>query len=398
VSNNCASSYNDMLIPTSELLNFLLSGEDAETVVEKIHDYLRTLSENMRAYSIPARKYTIYTQLGKNPKDYPNGNSMPSVQVALRLLEKGKPVKAKDVMSFIITGDSSGSAEAAAKNAYPVDEVLKEGSELKPDIDYYLHKQILPPVERLCAPISGTNITMLAACLGLDTSKYRVSTASGSANSQDVEIQPLESQIPDAVRFQNCAPLYLRCRACHTTFSFHGITSRTSAITLGHNGITCPKAECKQVLATLSIVAQLESAIRQTLASYYAGTLRCSDPDCSCITRSMSVYGHRCLGPKGLAKDCLGKMSYVYSERDIYNQMLYYQSLFDVERIGKEANGVNGVKVEGEAESREKMKVLAEVNRERLATLKGVVSGWLERNGRQWVQMDRLFGFVARRS
>lgn len=350
----------------------------------------------MRAYSIPARKYTIYTQLGKNPKDYPNGNSMPSVQVALRLMEKGKHVKAKDVMSFIITGDSSGSAEAAAKNAYPVDEVLKPDSELKPDIDYYLHKQILPPVERLCAPISGTNITMLAACLGLDTTKYRVSTASGSTNTQDVEIQPLESQIPDAVRFQNCSPLYLRCRACHTTFAFRGVASRTSITTLGDNGIMCPKPECKQVLATLSIVAQLESAIRQTLASYYTGTLRCSEPDCLCTTRSMSVYGHRCLGPKGLAKDCLGKMSYVYSERDIYNQMLYYQSLFDVERVGKEANGVNGVKVEDEVESQERMGVLAKNNRERLGTLKGIVGRWLESNGRQWVQMDRLFGFVKR--
>jgi hypothetical protein len=120
---------------------------------------------------------------------------MPSVQVALRLQAKGKHVKAKDVMSFIITGESSGSAENAAKNAYPVDEVVKPGSELKPDIDYYLHKQILPPVERLCAPISGTNITLLAACLGLDSSKYRVSTVSGGAQ-EDTEIHPLESQIP----------------------------------------------------------------------------------------------------------------------------------------------------------------------------------------------------------
>lgn len=143
----------------------------------------------MREYTVPTRKYTIYTQLGKNPKDYPNGGSMPSVQVALRLQAKGKHVKAKDVMSFIITGDSSGSAENAAKNAYPVDEVLKTESGLRPDVEYYLHKQILPPVERLCAPISGTNITLLAACLGLDTSKYRVSTVSGGAQ-QDTEIHP----------------------------------------------------------------------------------------------------------------------------------------------------------------------------------------------------------------
>jgi DNA polymerase alpha subunit A len=376
-------------------LHFLFSGEEPEAVIEKIHDHLRTLAESMRAFTIPTRKYTIYTQLGKNPKDYPNGNSMPSVQVANRLIAKGKHVKAKDVMSFIITGESSGSAETAAKNAYPVDEVVKTGSDLKPDIDYYLHKQILPTVERLCVNISGTNITMLAACLGLDTSKYRVSTAS-SGNTQDVEIQPLESQIPDSVRFQGCTPLHLRCRACHTTFPFHGLSSTTTT-TITHNGLQCPNSSCQKILSNLSVVAQLETAIRQTLATYYSGTLVCNDPACSSRTRQISVYGHRCLGPKGLAKDCLGKMSYTYSEKDVWNQLLYYKSLFDVDRVGKEADGVNGVKADaGSNEKREKMKILAEVNRERFGTLKGVVERWLERNGRQWVQMDSLFAFALK--
>ena len=60
---------------------------------------------------------------------------MPSVQVALRLIAKGKHVKAKDVMSFIITGDGGGSAEKAAKNAFTLDEVLKPESGLKPGKD-----------------------------------------------------------------------------------------------------------------------------------------------------------------------------------------------------------------------------------------------------------------------
>jgi DNA polymerase alpha subunit A len=57
---------------------------------------------------------------------------MPSVQVALKLIDKGKHIKAKDVMSFIITGDSSGSAERAAKNAYPLEDLMKKDSELLP--------------------------------------------------------------------------------------------------------------------------------------------------------------------------------------------------------------------------------------------------------------------------
>jgi DNA polymerase alpha subunit A len=60
---------------------------------------------------------------------------MPSVQVALKLMSKGKHVKAKDVMSFVITGDSSGSAEKAASNAFPLEEVLKLDSGLKPGME-----------------------------------------------------------------------------------------------------------------------------------------------------------------------------------------------------------------------------------------------------------------------
>jgi DNA polymerase alpha subunit A len=379
---------------STELLNFLLSGEEAEAVVEKIHDYLRDLAQKMREFTIPTRKYTIFTQLGKNPKEYPNGNSMPSVQVALRLMAKGKVVKAKDVMSFIITGNSSGSAEAAAKNAYPVDEVMKPDSGLKPDIDYYLHKQILPPVERLCAPISGTNITKLAACLGLDTSKYRVSSLSNSNGNQEAEIQPLESQIPDSQRFNSCSRLYLRCRTCATVFPFLGLCPSQNMQSVSHSGITCPNPECGQPLHTLSVVAQVESFIRQYLATYYSGWLVCDDPACTNRTRQMSVYGTRCLGPKGLASGCLGKMQWEVREKDVWNQLLYLQSLFDVDRAVKDANTAGSM--EREREAREKVKILAEVNRERFGTVRDVVGRWLERNGRQWVQMDSLFAFALK--
>ena len=64
--------------------------------------------------------------------------------------------------------------------------------------------------------------------------------------------------------------------------------------------------------------------------------------------------------------------------------------MFDVERVG---NSEPGVKIE---ESALKMKILADQNRERFDTLKGVVAKWLDRNGRQWVQMDSLFAFALK--
>ncbi|TIA04321.1 hypothetical protein D6C82_01066 [Aureobasidium pullulans] len=381
---------------STELLNFLLSGEDPETVVSQIHDHLREVASQMRANTIPLRKYTIYTQLGKNPKEYPNGNSMPSVQVALKLMAKGKHVKAKDVMSYIICNDSSGSAEKAAKNAFPVDEVLRAENELKPDIDYYLHKQILPPVERLCAPIEGTNVSLLAECLGLDTSKYRVSSASGGNNyNAETEIHPLESQVPDEIRYKDCQPLGLMCLSCRTPFQFRGLgvnatpDAETRTAKVENDGIHCPADGCGAVMPQLALAAQLESQIRAHTAQYYAATLVCDEATCGNRTRQMSVYGHRCLGPRGLAFGCNGKMQLEYSEKQLYNQLMFLGRCFDVEKSAKEAGKKKN-------EEGERVGVLAEMNRGKFGVLRGVVEGYLDKSGWGWVSMDSLFGFALK--
>jgi len=382
---------------STELLNFLLSGEDPETVVSQIHDHLREVAEQMRANTVPLRKYTIYTQLGKNPKEYPNGNSMPSVQVALKLMAKGKHVKAKDVMSYIICNDSSGSAEKAAHNAFPVDDVLRAESELRPDIDYYLHKQILPPVERLCAPIEGTNVTLLAECLGLDTSKYRVSSASGgNSYNAETEIHPLESQVPDEIRFKDCAPLGLLCLQCRTPFAFRGLGAPTpldaeaKSAVVETDGLHCPSSSCSALLPVLSLSAQLESQIRAHTAAYYSATLVCDEATCGNKTRQMSVYGHRCLGPRGLAFGCTGKMQLEYSEKQLYNQLLFLSRCFDVEKATKVQEGKK------KTEDAERVSVLAEMNRNSFGVLRGVVEAYLDKSGWGWVSMDGLFGFALK--
>ncbi|KAI9850806.1 MAG: DNA-directed DNA polymerase alpha catalytic subunit pol1 [Thelocarpon superellum] len=369
---------------SAKLLQEILSGDDAEVVVTKIHDYLRDLSEKMRAQALPAQKYIIYTKLGKNPKEYPNPDSMPQVQVALRAMAQGKTVRVNDVMAYIITGDSA-SSENAAKRAYAPQDVSKADSSLQPDVEWYLYKQIFPPVERLCANIAGTDAARLAECLGLDTRKYHISSSSAQA---EEALQPLESQIPDDVRFQDSARLSLRCRACRESFTFAGLTETVAACS--PQGLRCPQAACGQVLANLSVVAQLEHQIREQSARYYAGWLVCDDPSCGNRTRQMSVYGHRCLGPKALGVGCLGRMSYEYTEKMLYNQLLYFQSLWDVDKAKARANA------QASAEQKDTIVALAEHNRERFATLKGVVDRYLDKCGRQWVAMDSLFGFALK--
>jgi len=46
---------------SQKLLNELLSGEDQELVLNRVHDYLRDLASSMREFKIPIQKYVIYT-------------------------------------------------------------------------------------------------------------------------------------------------------------------------------------------------------------------------------------------------------------------------------------------------------------------------------------------------
>lgn len=396
---------------SQSLLQFLLSGDETEVVVSQIHDYLRHMASEMRAGKIPIHKYTIFTQLGKAPGEYPNAGSMPAVQVGLKLLARGKSVKAKDVMSFVICGENDGKADAAAKSAAPMEDVLNAESGLSPDIDYYLHRQILPPVERLCAPIGGTNATFLAECLGLDTSKYRVQSSSTAAQGDQNEVSPLDSQVPDHVRFQDCEALRLVCNECRTDFAFAGVSAQVdveqsaaqAAVT--PSGLACPRRECGKSMSAMALSAQLESEIRRHTSRYYAGWLRCDEATCDRSTnrtRQMSVYGHRCLGPRGLAHGCAGRMTFEYGERALYNQLLYLSSIFDADKtlarlssLKKLGTGAaSAAKTESGDEQRDKEVVLVETNRERWNTCKRVANAYLEKSGWAWVSMESVFGFA----
>ncbi|KAL0930787.1 DNA polymerase alpha catalytic [Colletotrichum truncatum] len=370
---------------SSKILNEILSGDETEVSISRIHEYLREISGKMREQAIPVQKYIIFTQLGKAPTEYPNADSMPQVQVALREIARGKNVRRGDVISYIITGDPQ-SSDPAPKRAYAPPDVMKVDSGLSPDVEWYIGKQIFPPVERLCANIVGTSSSQLAECLGLDIRRYKSIQDSQQASSgNDMEIHPLESQIPDDVRFAECTRLSLRCRACKVSTTFEGLLAQPDRVSA--SGVLC--ASCGSTLSTLSIVAQVEHALRLQSARYYEGWLVCDDSACGMRTRQMNVYGTRCLGPKGLARDCLGRMRYEYTEKAIYNQLVYFASLWDVEKAKAKASAESGNDLS--REDKEKILALAEHNRVRFDTVKGVVDKYLDKCGRQWVAMDTLF-------
>lgn len=185
------------------------------------------------------------------------------------------------------------------------------------DFEYYLSSQILPPIQRLCEHIEGADKSRLAECLGLDASRYR--------NADDVperEFTSLQSQISDAERFRDAAPLSLKCTdpTCDKPVEFKGMqdqvvrvpsrrrdvlaadVSRWQVEVLTPTGLQCG---CQRRIPVVSAAIQLENQIRAHISRFYEGWLVCDDQSCGTRTRMMSVYGRRCL-----SQSCRGQMRF----------------------------------------------------------------------------------------
>ena len=100
-------------------------------------------------------------------------------------------VRAGDVVPYVfcLPDPAEPTKTSLSDRARHPDDVRRAGSELKiggflgygisevgltfhTDFEYYIANQVLPPIERLCDPIEGTERTRLAECLGTTFSVF----------------------------------------------------------------------------------------------------------------------------------------------------------------------------------------------------------------------------------
>ncbi|KAF8966275.1 DNA polymerase alpha catalytic subunit [Flammula alnicola] len=352
------------------VLSQILSGEATENVVQNIHEYLSTIGENVRNGSIKLDEFIIFKRLGKNPEDYPDAKSQPHVQVALRMKQRGGSAKTGDVIPYIFClaeGEESAKSTQADRARHP-DEFRKAGSALKIDYEHYLSHQVLPPIERLCEPIEGTDRARLAECLGLDPMRYRTSTGG-----DERMFSGLDSQISDAERFRDAVPFFVRCRHCQGRLNFLPLNHPEANLLLP-TGPTCPA--CSKPISAGSLQTQLEVQIRDFIAKYYEGWTVCDDPTCDNHTRMMGVYGRRCL-----RSGCKGKVTFEYSDTQLYNQLRYFVSLFDVQKALATSR----------PERQSLVTAITGKNQQLLGNLTECVEKYLNNCGRRWVDLGAIF-------
>ena len=366
------------------VLDQILSGADRETVVTNIHTHLEELAKKMRSGELKLDKYVITKGLSKHPNDYPDGKSQAHVHVAKMMLKNQKPVNVGDHIPYVITEATQSENEAvsptpnksksAAERARHPEEIQRGAGALKPDVEWYLTQQILPPISRLCEPIEGTSQVIIAEKLGLDAVKYNHSVGlpgSGINDDDLVDYKPA-STLSDAERFKDVEKLTVVCAACGVGSEFPGVffnakaeedgsSSSSSAIV---SGLRCTNPDCMNpdnwgerdiVDCASRLQSCITSMIYKCIRQYGQGVVRCDDPTCHLETRQLSVVGSPCL-----ARGCNGKMHPVYTDRDLYTQLKYLSSLFNVDHACKQQERTN----KGTTSARELRKNISRYDRE----------------------------------
>ncbi|HLC46734.1 MAG TPA: DNA-directed DNA polymerase [Candidatus Nanoarchaeia archaeon] len=125
------------------VLEIILKESDAD----KAEEYVKGVIKQLRDKEIPLSKVIMTTQLQKDIEQYENVG--PHVAVARRMQEKGIPVGANSVITFVIT---EGKGQIRDKAKLP-----SEVSEKEYDPDYYIENQVIPAVESILA-VFGKNV------------------------------------------------------------------------------------------------------------------------------------------------------------------------------------------------------------------------------------------------
>ena len=341
---------------------------------------------------MPLDDFIVYKRLSKKLNEYneQTSKSLPHVQVARRMEAKGVSVRMGDVIPYIfcLAEDGSSSIKGAqADRAFHPDEIRRKDSGLLVDLQHYLACQILPPIERLCESIVGTDRGRLASHLGLDPAKFQsTSIEGGQQDSRD--FVTLDSQTPDVVRFAGCEPFTVACGQCKDSFPFLGLVGvlngdATACKVLPLTGtIVCPA--CAAPIRLPYLVMQLETAIRNHIARYYQAWSVCTEPLCGTSTRMQGIYPKNCL-----VQGCKGKVVVKYTDKELYDQLCYFETLFDGQRCLDRATQDSQ-----QLDLIQSRWIPGSQGRQSLQLLYETVAKYTAKSGRRFVGLQGLFGWM----
>jgi len=310
-----------------KILDFILSGEPVDDVVNNIHSFLRKTHDDIENNRLPLSEFVITKGLTKGPEEYSDAKAQPHVQVALKMKAQGKPMRAGDHVPYVICADPN--IASFAQRAHDPEAVEAAAGKLVLDKKWYMESQVHPVVSRICAVIQGTDSGQLADCLGLDSSKFHKSDNAGDSERKSAFAQQQEA----ADRFENVEKFSAMCTdgLCRDFPGVYVMDEKMGVLRCGLKQTDTPGVSFSPSAMRL----QLGHLMRKCLAKYHDGWLVCGDDTCAHRTRNVLCDVYRdgeqvAYGLKCPAQGCTGKMRVEYSSEQLYLQTLYLKQLFDL--------------------------------------------------------------------
>jgi len=155
------------------ILTQILCGENSDEPAHWISTVLAEKGQQMDESKVPLEKYIITKSITKPPQDYPDAKHLPHVQVALRLMARGKAVTSGQDIPYVISladVETEAKSSFASRARHPHDFQLDPS--LKVDVAWYKSQQVHPLVTRLVGPIDGIDAARIAECLGMDSARF----------------------------------------------------------------------------------------------------------------------------------------------------------------------------------------------------------------------------------
>ncbi|KAJ3207497.1 DNA-directed DNA polymerase alpha catalytic subunit pol1 [Entophlyctis luteolus] len=363
------------------VLSAIFSDDGRDDMLEKVHEYLRKLGDDVRKGDVGIDKFVINKGLTKNPEDYADVKNQPHVQVALQMKAKGLSVRVGDTVPYVIVvGEGSGSQFVA----------LLELTGKFVDYQYYLANQVLPPLSRLLNPIEGTDQGRIAACLGLDAAKFQ--NTFDVAELIEEKMYTLESTISEEERFKKCDKVHIYCPTCDVASEFPGLVRLVVDENGNANfesGLVCGNIDCKSPIPVPSVYQQFLVAMRAHIRRYMYGFSVCEERSCGARTKCIAVLVHRCQMP-----GCEGILVPEYSDSMLLTQLEYFRSLFSKESVVKRQSKNRNLS----DMSRNILLATAHQAQEEAKDVLDMIQMYIDLNGRGTVDMGKLWenmGFGA---
>lgn len=274
------------------IVRTILSGKSRDDIKSAIVAKLEEISKILK--NEPIEKFVITKGLNKNPNEYPDSHIQPHVQVALKMVQNSKHVGVGDHIPYVICEQSNTLGIGAenlsvSQKAFHPDEFIqrsKTESPLTLDYTWYLKNQILPPISRLCDPISEIDEFFIAEKLGLVIE----AAPRNYFNFNDDEDNSYKADLETFEKCEKDHPFKLHCLDCKKPSVFYDYLKINDS---SNYSIKCPECNTdyeKYNEETLKnfFSNRVNLFLRQKIKQYYSYQYGCTQSSCNKTYCSLS--------------------------------------------------------------------------------------------------------------